>query len=164
MYSKIKIFGHPVHPMLVPFPIAFYTATLICAIVYGAQGDPFWFRAAYAANVAGVIMALVAGTFGFIDFLGIPSGTHAKRHGYQHLVFNSGALLLFALNIWLNSGQWDAAAPVIRFGILLPLIGVLFMLAAGYLGWTLVQTDHVGVETITPEERYAETSRTTRPR
>lgn len=162
MYSKVKIFGHPVHPMLVPFPIAFYTATLICAIVYGAQGDAFWFQAAYASNVAGVVMALVAGLFGFIDFVGIPSGTLAKKHGYQHLVFNSGAFLLFALNLWLNSGQWDAAAPVMRFGFILPLIGVMFMLAAGYMGWTLVQTDHVGVESATPEERYEETHRATK--
>ena len=164
MYSKIKIFGHPVHPMLVPFPIAFYTATLICAIIYAAQGDPFWFRAAFASNVAGVVMALVAGLFGFIDFLGIPDGTRAKKHGYQHLLFNSGAMLLFLINLWLQSGQWNAMEPVMRFGIILPLIGVMFMLAAGYLGWTLVQTDHVGVEAVTAEERLAETSRVPRSR
>lgn len=164
MYSKIRIFGHPVHPMVVPFPIAFYTATLICAIVYSTPEDVFWFRAAYAANVAGVVMALVAGLFGFIDFTGIPNGTRAKRHGYQHLAFNTCALLLFAANLWLNSGQWESAAPVMRFGFVLPLLGVMFMLAAGYLGWTLVQTDHIGIESATPEERYAETSRIPRSR
>lgn len=157
MYSKVKISGHPVHPMLVPFPIAFYTATLVCAIVYAAQGDAFWFRAAYAANVAGVVMAVVAGLFGLIDFSGIPRGTHAKKHGYQHLTFNTVAFLLFALTLWLNSGQWNAAVPDMRFGIILPLIGVLFMLAAGYMGWTLVQTDHVGIESA-PEEKYVDTS------
>jgi uncharacterized membrane protein len=154
MYSKIKIFGHPLHPMLVAFPIAFYTATLVAFVVYAVVGDPFWFRLAYTANAAGVLMAVVAAIPGFLDWLiGIPRNSQAKKHGLQHMLFNVTALILFALTLWLNSGQWNAARPETTLSIVLPAIGFLLTLMAGYLGWTLVQTHHTGVQFTPDEER-----------
>ncbi len=161
MYSRVKIAGHPVHPMLVSFPIAFYTATFASYITYAVNGDPFWFRAAYAANFAGVIMALVAAIPGFIDWsMGIPAGTHAKKDGIKHMSLNVTALALFAITLWLNSGQWGAPAPVMRYAIVLPALGLISTVAAGYLGWTLVQKHHVGVQIAPcPEVRYEERRR-----
>jgi uncharacterized membrane protein len=154
MYSKINIAGHPLHPMLVSFPIAFYTATLVAFITYAATANPFWFRLAYTANAAGVIMALVAAIPGFLDWmLGIPKNTDAKKHGLQHMLLNVSALFLFAITLWLNSGQWAAAQPLARWSILLPAIGFILTLMAGYLGWTLVQTHHSGVKFTPNEER-----------
>ncbi len=159
MYSKIKIAGHPLHPMLIPFPIAFYTATLIGYITYSINQDPFWFRLAYVANWAAVVMALVAAIPGFIDWsTGIPDGIQAKKDGLIHMVLNVTSLALFAITLWLNSGQWTALLPELRLAIILPLIGFLTTLAAGYYGWTLVQTHHVGVQ-ITPEDRRSDISK-----
>ena len=73
MYSKIKIAGHPVHPMLINYPVALYTASVVCYIVYGANTNPFWFKVAVVANGAGVLMAIVAALPGFIDWLAIPT-------------------------------------------------------------------------------------------
>jgi len=153
MYSKIKIMGHPVHPMLVTFPIAFYTSTLIAFIIYAFSGASFWFRVGITANVAGIGMAAVAATFGFIDwYLGIPSGTDAKSTGIKHMTLNVIALLLFLLTLIFNAGEWNVLAPVMRGAIVLPLIGFLVTLGAGYYGWTLVQNHHVGVEFTSEEE------------
>lgn len=154
MYSKAKISGHSIHPMIVPFPIAFYTATLISYIIFSVNADPFWFRVGFASNVAGVVMALIAASVGFIDWsLGIPERTPAKRHGLHHMLFNITALVLFAINIWTNSGQWNNPAPESHFAVILSALGFFMTLAAGYLGWTLVQIDHVGVEFSPGEER-----------
>jgi uncharacterized membrane protein len=154
MYSKIKILGHPVHPMLVTFPIAFYTSTLITFIIYAFSGSPFWFRVGITANVAGVVMAAVAATFGFLDwYLGIPSGTDAKSTGIKHMALNSTSLFLFLITLIFNAGEWNAVMPVMRGAIILPLIGFLLTLGAGYYGWTLVQNHHVGVEFTSAEER-----------
>ena len=161
MYSKIKIAGHPVHPMLVPFPIAFYTATLFCFIIYAFNADPFWFRAGIASNVAGVAMAIIAASMGFLDWLlGIPSGTRAKVDGIIHMSFNSVALVLFVISLGLNAGQWSAAAPVMRLAIILPLLGVVSTVSAGFFGWKLVQTHHVGVEFSQSEEACITTAST----
>jgi uncharacterized membrane protein len=150
MYSKVKILGHPVHPMLVAYPIAFYTSTLIAYLVFVtvSSGDYFWMKLAIAANVAGVIMAVVAALPGFVDWAtGIPSGTAAKRHGTIHLSLNLTALVLFAINAVAHLDKWSPTIhPHTGIGIVLSLLGVGCTIAAGYFGWTMVQTDGVGVD------------------
>jgi len=154
MYSKVKIMGHPVHPMLVGFPIVFYTSTLLSFIIYAFSDNPFWFRVGITANIAGIVMAVVAAFFGFLDwYLGIPSQSDASRTGIKHMMLNVSSLVLFIITLALNFGEWSAAAPLMRGAIILPLIGFLLTLAAGYYGWTLVQNHHVGVEFNNAEER-----------
>ena len=95
MYSKVKIAGHPVHPMLIAFPVAFYTAALVCYIVYNNNDNPFWFKVALVANVAGVAMAALAAIPGFIDWLFIPPDSSAKKTGLFHMVCNVLALVCY---------------------------------------------------------------------
>lgn len=152
MYSKVKIFGHPLHPMLVSFPIAFYTSALVAFLAYGIKGNLFLFRLGYTANAAGVVMALVAAVPGFIDwYFGIPGDSRPKRDGLIHMSFNVTALVLFGANLYINGGQWNVVEPVLGGSIVLPVLGLLCTLGAGYFGWTLVQRHHVGVE-LSPEE------------
>lgn len=146
MYSKIKIFGHPVHPMLIAFPVALYTAAMVCFLVYNGNADPFWFKAGLAANIAGVGMAILAALPGFIDWLNIPTGTKPKSTGIIHLVFNVIALVLFAINAYMLYDQWNAAAPELYYALPLTIAGFICTLVAGFMGWTLVQTYHVGVD------------------
>ena len=73
MYSKIKVAGHPVHTMLVAFPVACYTGTFAGFAVYAANGHLFWLNLAIALNVAGVGGAVLAAVPGLADWtLGIP--------------------------------------------------------------------------------------------
>jgi uncharacterized membrane protein len=146
MYSKVKLAGHPVHPMLIAFPVAFYTATVVCYLVYNSNQDLFWFKVAYVANIAGVVMAVVAALPGFIDWLNIPSGKKAKRTGMFHMVSNVVALLLFAICFFLQKDKWDETAPAVGSAVILSIAGLILTLVAGFLGWTLVQKHHVGVD------------------
>jgi len=161
MYSKVKVAGHPIHPMLIAFPVAFYVGTFVSFLIYQSGGDPFWYRAGYVANVAGVIMALVAAVPGFIDwYAGIPRNTAPKRDGAIHAALNVAALLLFAINLWVTASAWpewesqppeSAAAPLV-----IALLGVLCTAAAGWFGWRLVQTHHVGVDLTRSQQRLEE--------
>jgi uncharacterized membrane protein len=63
MRSKVKIADHPVRPILIAYPAAFYTATLLLFIVYNSNYDPFYFKVTALANTAGVVMAAVAAGF-----------------------------------------------------------------------------------------------------
>jgi uncharacterized membrane protein len=156
MYSKIKLLGHPIHPMLVAFPIAFYTAALRGFIAYAVWGDPFWFQLGLAANIAGVVTALLAAVPGFLDWLlGIPSKHRAKQTGLVHMVLNVSALVLFAINAWLLWDQWTVAVPDLRWAIWLSLLGVALTVGAGYYGYTLIQKHHVGVD-LTPDQQQYE--------
>jgi uncharacterized membrane protein len=163
MYSKAKIAGHPLHPMLVGFPVTLYAATLACFAASALGAGPFWFRVGVYANVAGVVMALVAAVPGFIDWaFGVPAGSPAKATGRAHMLFNVTALLVFAGNAYLHWGHRFEAQPAAALALGLSAAGVILTLAAGFLGWKLVQTHHVGIE-LTPEQQRLE-PRTPAPR
>lgn len=154
MHSKARIAGHPIHPMLIAFPVALYVATLVTLIVHVATNDAFWYRVAMWSNIAGVAMAAVAAIPGLIDLLSLPRGSRARATGFRHAAFNVLSLVLFAISavlLYRNAGmdlsvapgpyQLDVTAPLV-----LSVLGVLSTLAAGWLGWTLVQTHHVGIK------------------
>lgn len=154
MYSKARILGHPIHPMLVAFPVAFYTSTFVAFLLYAGGHDAFWYRVAYTANWAGVVMALVAAVPGFIDWaVGIPPGTGAKSTGFLHMSLNVSALVLFLINGLVYSSRSDQLMPAPGAGLVLSAAGIALTLGAGYLGWKLVQDHHVGVHLTAEQER-----------
>ena len=152
MKTKATIAGHPIHPALVAFPVAFYTATVALLAAYQLGADPFWFRVALAANVAGVATAAVAAIPGSIDLFALPDTSPARTTGIRHAVFNIVALVLFAISAGLLWGQWretllpGAAAYDARPALVLSALGLLSTMMAGILGWKLVQTHHLGVD------------------
>jgi uncharacterized membrane protein len=153
-YSKASIGGHPIHPMLVGFPIAFYTAGVAGLLVYAGTHDPFWYRASMIAVIAGVAMALVAAVFGFVDlFFGVPNGTPARSTGIKHMVLNVVTVVLFAIAAVLMYGTWNGRPeieehPQLAFAgpLVLGILGLGVTLVAGVLGWKMVQTHHVGID------------------
>jgi uncharacterized membrane protein len=153
MYSKVKIAGHPLHPMLVAFPVAFYTATLVCYIVYSSNKDPFWFKVALTANIAGAVMAAVAALPGFIDWLNIPRDSRAKKTGLFHMMCNVLALVCFAVTAFLQCPKWGDVNPELGIAIPLTAVGFILTMVAGFLGWTLVQKHHVGVDIEHPAQK-----------
>jgi uncharacterized membrane protein len=152
MQSKVKLLGHPVHPMIVPFPIAFYTATLVCSIVYAYNGNTFWFHVAFVANCAGIIMAVVAILPGLLDWLSIPELSDAKTTGLKHMIANVFSLGFFVANAAINYSSLSDLNPPIQSALMLTIFGFLIMLYAGFKGWKMVQTHHIGVDAITPDE------------
>lgn len=156
MYSKIKIAGHPVHAMLVAFPVAFYTGTLAGFAVYAANGHLFWLNLAIALSVAGTGTAVLAALTGLGDWaLGIPRDSEAKGIGLVHAGLNVVALGLFLAAMASYVTNWNGPAISATLGVVLSAIGVAVTLAAGFFGWTLVQDYHVGVHLV-PEQEVAE--------
>jgi uncharacterized membrane protein len=152
MYTKARIAGHPIHPMLIAFPIALYATTVVSLLAFIATKDYFWYRAATYANIAAVAMALVAAIPGAIDLLSIPERSKARATGLRHAGANVVALTLFAISAGILGGNWFGRHVVdgsYRFTTGAPLVlGILGLAAtglAGYFGWTLVQRHHVGV-------------------
>lgn len=92
---------------------------------------------------------------GFIDWaVGIPSGVPAKSHGLTHMLLNVTALVVFIINALIHTGNWTTPTGEAS-GIILALLGVLCTVGAGYFGWIMIQTDHVGV-VLTPEQERLE--------
>jgi len=153
MYSKVKIAGHPIHPMLIAYPVAGYTGALIGYAVYASNGQQFWLNFAIALNIAGVGGALLAALPGFADWaFGIPRGSAAKTVGLAHAGLNVVALTLFAISMGFYVSHWDGARGA-TLGLALASAGVACTVAAGFLGWMLVQNYHIGVKLTPAQER-----------
>jgi len=152
MYSKAKVFGHALHPVLVSFPIAFYTATAVAYLVFATTGKPFCFQVGVVANVAGVLTAVLAAVPGFIDWRwGIPGGHPAKAMGLLHMGLNVSALVLATVNAAVQVPKWNDFAPTAGLAVIASLLCLFATALAGYLGGELVQRHHVGID-LSPEQ------------
>ena len=99
MSSPASIRSHPIHPMLIVFPIALWIFSLICGFIYYAgPHNVFWKGVAFYTIVAGVIGALLAAIPGFIDYLSL-TNRRVKRIATTHMVLNLIVVALFLVNL-----------------------------------------------------------------
>src|ERR1051326_1380696 len=100
MESRAKLLGHPIHPMLIVFPLGVLGMAVIFDIIGLATNNPAWFDRSYWMIAAGIIAGLISAVFGLVDFLAIPRDTRAKRIGLWHGGANVVVVLLFIVS-WL---------------------------------------------------------------
>ena len=143
MESKAKLLGHPIHPMLIVFPLGLFATAVAFDIVGLAQSDASWFGISYWMIAAGIIGGLLAAVFGLIDWWGIPSGTRAKRIGLLHGGVNIVVVLLFIGSWWLRSSAPQSPNST---ALTLSFIAVVLALVGGWLGGELVDRLGVGVD------------------
>ncbi len=147
MESKAKALGHPIHQMLIPFPFGLLSTAVIFDIIYLIWGNPTMVTVSYWMIIAGIIGAIAAAPFGFIDYLAIPRDTRAKSVGLIHGLGNVVVLLLF-IGSWYLRYSSPAIVPYVPTTLALLLSFVGFGLAGmtGWLGGELVDRLSVGVD------------------
>jgi uncharacterized membrane protein len=147
MESKVKAMGHPIHQMLIPFPLGLLGTAVIFDIIYLIWHNPTMVTVSYWMIVAGIVGALAAAPFGFVDWLAIPSGTRAKTIGALHGIGNVIMLLLFASS-WYSRYTSTDSTPYMPSTLALALSFSGFALSAitGWLGGELVDRLSVGVD------------------
>jgi len=142
MESKAKLFGHPIHPMLIPFPLGLLGMAVIFDLISVVRDNENLAQAAHYMTAAGILTGLLAALFGAIDWAAIPSGTRAKRIGVIHGLGNVVIVALFAI-AWLL--RRDEPESVTGTSLMLEIIAVLSALVTGWLGGELVDRLGVGV-------------------
>jgi uncharacterized membrane protein len=143
MESRVKLFGHPIHPMLIPFPIGLLATAVLFNVIYYFKDVSAFSWAAFYMIAAGIIAALIAAVFGIVDFLNIPSGTRAKSIAQLHGGGNVTVVVLFAI-AWLLRLPHPEDSQTLAF--ILELIGVGLLGFTGWLGGELVDRLGVGVD------------------
>jgi uncharacterized membrane protein len=143
MRGKARLFGHPIHQMLIVFPLGLLATSLLFDIVYRVTGNGRWADIAYVMIATGIIGGLVAAIFGLIDWLAIPGGTRAKRIGALHGIGNVGVVALFAIS-WLLRHDHPLAPGM--GALILSIAGVVLASVTGWLGGELVDRLAVGVD------------------
>ena len=140
--STASIAGHPIHPMLIPFPIAFFVATFVCDLVFGAGGNPGWFAVTPWLLGAGLIMAALAAVAGLTDVLAdaqIRNLSTAWWHAGSNVV-----VVLVELYNWFARYS-EGSTAVLPTGLILSAIVVAILLFTGWMGWEMVYRHRVGV-------------------
>ena len=146
--STAQIAGHPIHPMLIPFPIALLVATLASDLAFWRTGNASWATASIWLLGAALVMAALAAVAGLTDFLG-ERRIRDIRDAWLHMIGNVIAVLLSLFNFYLRYAN-GAEAGVLPWGIWISLIVVLLLLFNGWKGWNLVYKHRVGVADTPP--------------
>jgi len=143
MESRAKVLAHPVHPILVVFPLGLLATATLFDVIYLFNENGRLADAAYWMIAAGVVSGLAAAVAGWIDWFAIPGGTRAKRVGLWHGLGNVVVLLLFAASWLLRTGSPDAPPA---FAIVLSVAGSGLAFLTGWLGGELIHRLGVSVD------------------
>lgn len=142
MRTPASIAGHPLHPMLVTFPIGLFVFSLISDLISFYGGNPeIWSTVAFYTMGGGLVGALIAALPGLIDLLSL-SNRHIKKIALTHMAINLTLVVLFAVNFWLRlAGSSNQGAP-----FWLSLAGVAMLVVSGWLGAEMVHKHGVSVQ------------------
>jgi len=138
--TPANIAGHPIHPMLIPLPIGMWILSFACdlAFVFG-NGDPVWSTVARYSMAGGIIGALAAAVFGFIDLMSLPA--EPRKTGLAHMSINLLVVVLYVINFWLRTRSPDNPGGLVW----LSLAAILLLVVSGWLGGKMVYVMRVAV-------------------
>lgn len=148
MRTPASIDKHPIHPMLIVFPIGLWVFSLACDLIRlaGASGGA-WATVALYSMVGGLIGALCAAVPGLIDLFYYKGGAPpVKQIALTHMAINLTAVALYAINIWLRVNGPTPMSAGLSAPALLSIIGVALVCVSGWLGGQMVHVYGVGVE------------------
>ena len=139
---RVALGQHPLHPMVVTFPIAFFIAALGADVAFWYSGDVFWSRCSLWLLGGGTAIGVIAAVTGTVELLTVARIRH-RAAGWSHFV---AAVMLLSI----ESINWalrlpDPAGAVLPLGIYLSLLGASLVGLAGWLGGNLVFRDQVGI-------------------
>jgi uncharacterized membrane protein/nitrite reductase/ring-hydroxylating ferredoxin subunit len=147
MKSKANIKGHPIHQILVAFPIAFFTGVFIFDLLFlFTQKESFRQTALYLTE-AGIVSSVITAIPGIIDYIfTIPPKSSAKKRGAKHGLINVSVVMIFTLSLLIRLYTHTN----IFLSLSIEALGVILLSIAGWLGGTLVVRNQIGVD-----HRYA---------
>jgi uncharacterized membrane protein len=142
MKSTAHINGHPIHPMLIPYPFALLSSAVVFELGARTGGRESWSQTAAHLTAAGLGSALVAAVPGIVDYFGsIPPRTTARRSATKHALCNVSALVCFGL----SESTRRPDRRLSNAGLALAVIGTGLLSLGGWLGGELVYHEHIAV-------------------
>jgi uncharacterized membrane protein len=144
----MRIWGHPVHPLLVHFPVAFWTVAALAYVAASAGLTEGTLAFASLANGAGLVMALPAMVAGLLELRTIGEQSNALRVATWHLMIMTAVWLCFLIALLLSTSAQTMMAPATAqlIATAAAVIGFLLMAVGGWLGGRLVYEFGIGVK------------------
>ncbi len=140
--SKVALAGHPFHPLIVTFPIAFLVGVLATDVAYWLTRNPFWAQVSVVLLGAGLVMGVLAAATGLVDFFYIKR-VRERSAGWIHLVGNIVALALSLVSLLI---RWNNPVnSVLPTGIILSVVVAVLLGVTGWYGAELVYRHKIAV-------------------
>ncbi len=136
MESRTKLLGHPIHPMLIVFPLGLLIMSVVFDILHYITGNATFSTVAYYDIAAGIIGGLLAAIFGLLDWLAIPPGTRAKAVGATHGIGNVMVVLLFVVSWLIRNGNSGHQPDTWAF--VMSIVAILIGAVTAWLGGEMV--------------------------
>lgn len=146
MRSRVRVAGHPLHPMLVMIPTAVFPLLVVLDVVpQFAEMDGGYWAAGFWLAAIGLLGGVAAAVPGFVDLSAVPDRTRAHKSAVWHAVVGSAILVAYAIAVGtrLTMGV-DGAVVFLATDVL----GLLLVTVQGFLGGELVYRHHMGVKTV----------------
>ena len=137
--NGLKLLGHPVHPALVHFPVATWTAVVVTDALFVGLRAPMWWSISQWLLIVGIVTALGAMTAGFIDLVALPTGGPAQQRALRHMYLMSSAWTIYVLDLVVRL----AAIPG-WLGLAISVVGFLTLFVGTHFGAQLVYDLGVG--------------------
>ena len=140
-----KPLQHPIHPMLVHFPIGFLVLSFLLDLVsLGFPEVPGLLRGSFYAMLLGIITALLAAVPGFVDYSDIRRDHPGKATATRHMILNLMVVAIYGINLWIRSSALSDSKISLP-PLLLSIIGIGLLSVSGYLGGRLVYDEGIAV-------------------
>ena len=140
--STAKVFGHPLHPMLAPFPIVCFVGAMITDLAYLGSTNIMWSNFSIWLITGGLVMGGLAAVTGIIDYAG-DRRVRAARPATPHMIINISVVVIELINAFVHSRDgWTSVVPT---GLTLSIISVVLLGISAWLGGSLVYKHRVGV-------------------
>jgi uncharacterized membrane protein len=140
----VRVLGHPVHQMLVVFPLGLLATAVVFDAIHVFGGSATFGQVGYWNITAGLVGGVLAAVFGLVDWLTIPSGTRAKRVGLLHGVGNAVVVVAFFVS-WLVRTGGASHVPTVPLFVL-EVVAALVASGTAWLGGELVDRLGIGVD------------------
>jgi uncharacterized membrane protein/nitrite reductase/ring-hydroxylating ferredoxin subunit len=143
MKSKANIKSHPIHAILVAFPITLFIGTAIFDILLLITDNESFRMTASYLNIGGIAFGLLAAVPGIIDYrYTVPPDSSAKKRATKHGLINTLVIILFGVALIVRQNEPVNHTPI----VIIELIAVALLTVAGWLGGTLVYRNQIGVD------------------
>lgn len=152
MQTRLRVAGHPLHPVLVHFPVALWPTSLLWDVVGLWRGDSLWWQLSFWCLALGLIAALPAIAAGFLDYAQLPNNDPALGTANAHLSIMAGATTVFLVSLLVRGGAAVADSSPSMLAVVLSAVGTVLLLVGGWLGGTLVYRHGVGRVNGSPAE------------
>lgn len=139
--SAVALVGHPIHVMMVHFPIAFVVATLGVDVFYWWSGDPFWIRVGLWSVGFAFCTGVAASIVGTAELL-LVEGIRARVESWSHAVAAMTLLGIVGVNWGLRLVDPESVLP---HGLALSGLASVMTGFAGWHGGKLVFDHGIGV-------------------